>query len=85
MNETVDLNDRASTESLLARMMEEALNAFHRRLVVISGENSSHVLTFLILKHRALKMLRGMGEDNIVYVNHYSDGGERIHRARIIW
>ncbi|MEM1998097.1 MAG: GNAT family N-acetyltransferase [Candidatus Bathyarchaeia archaeon] len=78
MNETVDLNDKASAESLLARMIEEALNAFHRRLVVISGESSSHVLSFLILKHRALKMLRGMGEDSVVYVDHYSDGGERF-------
>lgn len=76
MDETVLLDERAKAESLLTSMMEEALNAFHRRLVVTFGRGVEDILTFLILKHRALKMLRGLEDDIIAFVDYYSEGGE---------
>lgn len=76
MGETTLLEDRARTENLLTRMMEEALDAFHRRLIVLTGENIEDVLVFLVQKHRALKTLRGLEDDVIAFVDYYSDGGE---------
>lgn len=78
MRGSIDLGARADAEILLTRMIEEALDAFHRRLIVITGENSNDVLTFLILKHRALKMLKGINGDNIIYVDHYSEESEQF-------
>jgi len=59
------MEERARAERLLTEMMREALEAFHRRLVVTSGENSEEVIAFLIQKHSKLK---GKDEESIVYV-----------------
>ena len=57
---------KAETKRLLTEMMREALRAFHRRLIVVSGEGSEEVLAFLILKHNEL---RGEDKEAIVYVS----------------
>lgn len=79
MSEAVTLEEKIRTESLLTRMIEEALNAFHRRLIVLTGENSWETLIFLLLKHRALKMLIGGGEDSVVFVDHSERGEEQFN------
>lgn len=73
---TVDVEEKVKTQSLITEMIEEALDAFHRRLVVLSGEDLIDVLVFLILKHRALRLLRDGEAGDIVYVDYYEDSGE---------
>ncbi|MBS7606500.1 MAG: GNAT family N-acetyltransferase [Candidatus Bathyarchaeia archaeon] len=73
---TLDVEERAKAQNLITQMIEEALDAFHRRLVVLSGEDLIDVLTFLILKHRALRILRDGEAGDIVYVDYYEDSGE---------
>ena len=60
------MEERERTEHLLTEMMKEALRAYHRRLLVISGEDAEDVIAFLILKHAELK---GKDEESIVYVS----------------
>lgn len=76
MGKTASRDEKAKTESLLTKMIEEALSAHHRRLVVIFSEGAKEVLIFLVLKHKALKMPVGGEEDGIVFVG-YSDCGRR--------
>ncbi len=69
----------SEVKELLEEMMREALKAFHRRLIVISGEKSTEVISFLILKHRKLKtLIEGKDEYNLVYVDYYEEGGEQF-------
>ncbi len=68
--------DKMKVKELLEKMMHEALESLHRRLVVVSGEESNEVISFLILKHRELKMLTNGDEYNLIYVDHHEDGGE---------
>lgn len=56
--EAADLEERVKTQRLIAEMMEEALDAYHRRLVALSGKDLIEVLTFLILKYRELRALK---------------------------
>ncbi|MEM2812527.1 MAG: hypothetical protein QXH62_06345, partial [Candidatus Bathyarchaeia archaeon] len=70
------MEERTGTESLLTKMMEEALDAFHRRLVVLTSKNVNEVLSFLILKHKALRTLRGLEDEVVVFVDYYDEGGE---------
>lgn len=44
MGEALPLKKRARAESFLTKMMEEALDAFHRRLVVIFGGGVEEIL-----------------------------------------
>ncbi|MEM1674208.1 MAG: GNAT family N-acetyltransferase [Candidatus Bathyarchaeia archaeon] len=74
--DTTLLEERTGTESLLTKMMEEALDAFHRRLVVLTSKNVNEVLSFLILKHKALRTLRGLEDEVVVFVDYYDEGGE---------
>jgi len=69
---------RVEAQNLISQMIEEALESFHRRLIVLFGEGSSDVLVFLILKYRALKMLLGGDVESIVYVDYYEGGGEAL-------
>ncbi|MEM2272807.1 MAG: GNAT family N-acetyltransferase [Candidatus Bathyarchaeia archaeon] len=78
MDRTVLLEEKSRTEACLTKMIEEALDAFHRRLVVIFGENINEVLSFIIQKHRALKMLRSLEDDFVVFVDYYSEGSEHF-------
>jgi len=76
MSENVNCEERARIENLLARMIEEALDASHRRLIVVSEEDAKDVLSFLILKHRSMKMLKEGTDDTVVFIDYHSDGGE---------
>jgi len=76
MSENAICEERVKIEDLLTRMMEEALDASHRRLIVLSGEDVKDVLSFLILKHRSIKMLKEGWDDTVVFIDYYSDGGE---------
>jgi len=73
------LEEKMRVKDLLEKMMREALESFHRRLVVVSGEESNEVISFLILKHRELKSLtNNESEYNLVYVDYWEDGGEQF-------
>jgi len=58
--------DRFRVERALTDMMKEALRAFHRRLIVVCGENASDVLAYVILRHY---VLRGGSEERVVFVH----------------
>ena len=60
------MEERVKTEHLLTKMMQEALDSFHRKLVAVSGENSEEVIVFLIQKHIELK---NKDKESIVYVS----------------
>lgn len=51
----MNLEDRQSVERLLVEMMKEAIKAFHRRLLVVYGEDALDVVAFIVLKHQALR------------------------------
>ncbi|MEM4700945.1 MAG: GNAT family N-acetyltransferase [Candidatus Bathyarchaeia archaeon] len=60
-----DTENRQNAERLLTEMMKEALRAFHRRLLVVYGEDALNVLAYIVSKHQALK---GQGEEKVVFV-----------------
>lgn len=72
------MEEEMRVKELLEKMMLEAMESFHRRLVVISGEESNEIISFLILKHRELKAPVDGDEYSVVYVDYYEDGGEQF-------
>ena len=69
--------DRAEVEDILSKMIQEAIESHHRRLIVASGEKSSEVIRFLIFKH-AEERKRFNQEGDIIYVDHEKEGGKNF-------
>ncbi|MCD6530051.1 tRNA(Met) cytidine acetyltransferase [Candidatus Bathyarchaeota archaeon] len=59
----------------LTVMMEEALKAFHRRLLVIYGEGSIDLLAHIVWRHREFIGVRG---HRVIYVDPYEEGGPQF-------
>ena len=66
----MSVEDRQKVESLLVEMMKEAIRAFHRRLLVVYGDEALDVVAYLVLKHYAMK---GEGDERILYVHDDED------------
>ncbi|MEM1590125.1 MAG: tRNA(Met) cytidine acetyltransferase TmcA domain-containing protein, partial [Candidatus Bathyarchaeia archaeon] len=59
------VENRESAERLLTEMMKEAVRAFHRRLLVVYGEEALDVLAYIVSKHQTF---RGEGDEKVVFV-----------------
>ncbi|MEM2336436.1 MAG: GNAT family N-acetyltransferase [Candidatus Bathyarchaeia archaeon] len=62
----MSVEDRLVVERSLMEMMKEALKAFHRRLLVVCGEEAVDVLAYIVSKHRAI---RGESDERVVFVD----------------
>ncbi|MEM0057770.1 MAG: GNAT family N-acetyltransferase [Candidatus Bathyarchaeia archaeon] len=67
----MNVEDRHGVESLLVDMMKEAIRAFHRRLLVVYGEEALDVLAYIVLRHQNLK-----GEENERVIFVYNEGDD---------
>jgi tRNA(Met) cytidine acetyltransferase len=72
--------DRLRVERALTDMMKEAFRAFHRRLLVVCGENASEVLAYVVLRHY---VLRGGGEERVVFVHGDEEGGAKAFKELV--
>jgi len=62
----MNVEDRQSVERLLVEMMKETLRAFHRRLLVVYGEEALDVLAYVALKHQTIK---GESDERVIFVH----------------
>ena len=62
----MNAEERLSVERALADLIKEAIRAFHRRLLVVFGEEALDVIAYVILRHYVLK---GGGDEKVVFVD----------------
>jgi tRNA(Met) cytidine acetyltransferase len=66
----VSVEGKQGVGSLLTEMIKEAIRAFHRRLLVIYGNESLDVIVYLISKHYAIK---GEEDERVLFVHNEGD------------
>ena len=66
---------KLKTDQFLTAMMKEAIESFHRRLLVTYGENSADFLAHVVWRH---SMFRGNEEHRVIFVDSYSEGGPQL-------
>lgn len=74
------VEDRLVVERWLTEMMKEALKAFHRRLLVVRGEEAVDVLAHIIVKHKAI---RGEGDERVIFVDNGENGEASVYEELI--